>query len=82
VRGVAHPNFTGTDGSQTGVASYGTASPNISVLLGNADGTFQSPVTYAVGGSQYTVAAVIDDVNNDGKLDTTGGHCCRSCHPS
>jgi len=51
------------------VNGYGTASPNISVLLGNADGTFQNPVTYAVGGSQNTVAAVIDDVNGDGKLD-------------
>ncbi len=40
----------------------------IAVMLGNADGTFQSPVSYSTAGS-YTVAAVIDDVNGDGKLD-------------
>jgi hypothetical protein len=40
----------------------------IDVLLGNADGTFQTPVSYAAPGAQ-TIAAVIDDVNGDGKLD-------------
>jgi hypothetical protein len=38
------------------------------VLLGNADGTFQSAVTYPTAGASAT-AAVIDDVNGDGKLD-------------
>jgi hypothetical protein len=40
----------------------------VTVMLGNADGTFQNAVTYPIAGN-YSVAAVIDDVNNDGKLD-------------
>ena len=42
--------------------------PTISVLLGNADGTFKSPVSYATAGHQ-SIAAVVDDVNGDGKFD-------------
>ena len=44
------------------------ASSTISVMLGKADGTFQPAVSYPTAGN-YTVAAVIDDVNGDGKLD-------------
>jgi hypothetical protein len=40
----------------------------VTVMLGNADGTFQNAVTYPIAGN-YSVAAVIDDVDNDGKLD-------------
>ena len=39
----------------------------MSVLLGNGDGTFQPPVTYAVGG--YPVAIVAGDFTGDGHLD-------------
>ena len=45
-----------------------TTSGSVSVLLGNADGTFKTAVSYPLPG-QGTVAAVIDDVNGDGKLD-------------
>ncbi len=45
-----------------------TTSGSVSVLLGNADGTFQTAVSYPMAG-QGTIAAVIDDVNGDGKLD-------------
>jgi Bacterial Ig-like domain (group 3)/FG-GAP-like repeat/FG-GAP repeat len=45
-----------------------TTSGSISVLLGNADGTFQTAVSYPTAGAG-TIAAVIDDVNGDGKLD-------------
>ena len=45
-----------------------TTSGSVSVLLGNADGTFKTAVSYPTPG-QGTVAAVIDDVNGDGKLD-------------
>lgn len=41
---------------------------HVTVMLGNADGTFQNGVTYPIAGN-YSVTAVIDDVNNDGKLD-------------
>lgn len=41
---------------------------SISVLLGNGDGTFQTPVSYAAGtGSSYFVA--VGDFNQDGQLD-------------
>ena len=50
------------------VNGFNAPSSSISVLLGNADGTFQAPVSYATGGN-YTVAAVLDDVNGDGKAD-------------
>src|SRR5208282_4385559 len=40
----------------------------VTVMLGNADGTFKNGVVYPIAGN-YSVAAVIDDVNGDGKLD-------------
>lgn len=40
----------------------------VTVMLGNADGTFQTAVSYPIAGN-YSVAAVIDDINNDGNLD-------------
>jgi hypothetical protein len=45
-----------------------TTSGSVSVLLGNADGTFQTAVSYPTAGAG-TIAAVIEDVNGDGKLD-------------
>jgi hypothetical protein len=47
------------------VANYG--SNNISVLLGNGDGTFQAPVDYGAGSAPASVA--VGDFNRDGKLD-------------
>jgi dienelactone hydrolase len=40
---------------------------NVSVLLGNGDGTFQAAVNYSTGSGPYSVA--VDDFNRDGKLD-------------
>ena len=48
--------------------SVGTSSGSVSVLMGKADGTFQTAVSYPTAGSG-AIAAVIDDVNGDGKLD-------------
>ena len=50
------------------VNGVGSASASVSVLLGNTDGTFKSPVSYSIAGT-FAVAAVIEDVNGDGKLD-------------
>ncbi len=39
----------------------------VSVLMGNGDGTFQLPVSYAVNG--YPVSVAAGDFNGDGKMD-------------
>jgi len=43
----------------------------VAVLLGNGNGTFQTPVTYAVNGTPVALAAA--DINKDGKLDIVAG---------
>src|SRR3989441_215077 len=42
-------------------------SNNVSILLGNGDGTFRPAVNYSVG--QSPVTAAVGDFNRDGKLD-------------
>src|SRR5216117_760539 len=42
-------------------------SNNVSVLLGNGDGTFQAPLTFGAGSGASSVA--LGDLNADGKLD-------------
>ena len=42
-------------------------SNNVTILLGNGDGTFQAPVNYAAGSNPYAVA--VGDLNQDGNLD-------------
>jgi len=67
--GVVSADLNG-DGVNDLVAVNGNGAPSafISVLLGKADGTFQTHVDYSVAGD-YSVSAVIDDVNGDGKKD-------------
>ncbi len=45
-----------------------TGDGEVSVLLGNGDGTFQPAVTYDSGGF-YATSVAIGDLNGDGKLD-------------
>ena len=54
------------DGKLDLVVSNGGRS-NVSILLGNGDGTFQTAVNYSVGSGPYSVA--VGDFNGDGRLD-------------
>jgi hypothetical protein len=67
--GVAVGDFNG-DGKQdlvvTEFGHVGGRHSSVHVLLGNGDGTFQSPATYQVG--QGDTAVVVGDFFGDGKL--------------
>jgi hypothetical protein len=67
-------DFTGDGKLDLAVPDWGIAYfvGAVWVLLGNGDGTFQPPVTYAVGGTQIGVlpsALVAGDFTGDGRLD-------------
>src|SRR5690348_11293267 len=62
---VATGDFNG-DG-KIDVAVANSAGNNVSVLLGNGDGTFQTAVNYNVGATPFGV--VTGDFNSDGDLD-------------
>jgi len=67
---VAVGDFNGDGKLDLAVANVGTVgdSPgNVSILLGNGDGTFQPAVNYSAG--QDSTSAVVGDFNGDGNLD-------------
>ena len=63
---IVAADFNG-DGKLDLAAADGFGSNNVSILMGNGDGTFQSQVQYATGLSPNSIA--VADFNNDGKLD-------------
>jgi hypothetical protein len=66
---VAAGDFNGDgNGDLLVVNDYNATSSYVSVVLGNPDGSFQTPVNYPIAGNM-SVAAVVDDVNGDGKED-------------
>src|SRR5260370_11511182 len=62
---VAVGDFNG-DG-KTDVAAIGSFADTVAIHLGNGDGTFQTPVSYEVGGGAESLIAI--DLNGDGHLD-------------
>ncbi|MCE5307753.1 MAG: FG-GAP-like repeat-containing protein [Acidobacteriales bacterium] len=62
---IAIGDFNGDGKADLAVAK--NASNNVSVLLGNGNGTFQTAVDYSTGVAPYSVA--IGDFNGDGKAD-------------
>jgi hypothetical protein len=74
VNGDGKLDLVGFNGCKT------TNCANLSVLLGNGDGTFQPAVNYNSGGTAYGGAPnlVVADVNDDGKLDILVANNCAS----
>jgi hypothetical protein len=62
---VTSADFNGDGKKDLAAANY--SSSNVSILLGNGDGTFRAPVNYAVGGGPSAAAA--GDFNGDGRMD-------------
>jgi hypothetical protein len=68
--GVAVADFNGDGKADLAIANY--YGNSMSVLLGNGNGTFGSPTSYAVGSSPfplYTPNVTVADLNQDGKAD-------------
>ena len=69
VSALAIGDFNGDGKPDLAVANQGAGgtSKQISILLGNGDGTFQAAVNYPA--NNHTVGLVVGDFNGDGKLD-------------
>lgn len=54
------------------VASQGTSGDTVNVLIGNANGSFKPPISYAVGTDPVSTA--VADLNGDGQADVIVGN--------
>jgi YVTN family beta-propeller protein len=64
---VITADFNGDGRLDLAVTNAVSSAGTVSILLGNGDGTFQSPVAYTAGADTLGVSA--GDFNGDGKLD-------------
>lgn len=65
--GILAGDFNGDGKLDLAVTDVDVGANNVSVLLGNGDGTFQPPLSFPVGQSPVGIASA--DFNGDGKLD-------------
>ena len=72
--GVAVGDFNGDGKLDLASANYGMSSNNVSILIGNGDGTFQPVVNYSVPNGALPAAVAVGDFNGDGKLDLAVAH--------
>jgi len=63
------------------IAATSGAPAQVSVMLGNGDGTFQTGVTYSGGGIQ-TYSLAVADFNGDGKTDIAVANYCAHASPN
>ena len=56
------------------VVTYNDPQISVSLLTGNADGTFNAPVTFPNTSGFDSPAIIAADLNNDGRLDIVIGH--------
>ncbi len=64
---VAAGDFNGDGKLDLAIPVPTIGAPQVAVLLGNGDGTFQVPAYYTAGDTPLSIA--VGDFNNDGKLD-------------
>lgn len=76
--GVAQGDFNG-DGKLDLVTTNYVAG-NLSIFLGNGDGTFQAPQTISIGSNTNPVGIVAADFDGDGNLDLAIGYDYQNSH--
>ncbi|MGA9643472.1 MAG: FG-GAP-like repeat-containing protein [Terriglobales bacterium] len=64
---IAVGDFNGDGRLDVAVSDSELAASGVDIMLGNGDGTFQAPVTYATAEDPRMV--IVGDFNGDGKLD-------------